>query len=426
MTMTISPNQLDLAKRLRACRAAARLTQAQVAGHLSVSRPTVAQIESGNRAVSSLELDRLAYLFGRDIRELLAPSFEEDSALSALFRASPEVASDEQLAQSFRASLRLARELTRLEERLGISRPEPPVFSPTGAAPRTRWDAIVQGDRAAEEERQRLGLGSSPIEDVAEVLESQGVRTAWISLPQDVSGLTLRGREIGVYVVANSEHAWLRRRFSCAHEYAHVLLDRDQLGLVSRARDREVFREVRANAFAASFLMPAAGVRVFMESLGKGARERGRADLFDEVSHTAVNEVREPGRHSVQIYDVVLLAHHFGVSRLAALYRLKNLGLLSQGELDELKRQEERSSGKAIAEAMEICEPDAMEMRSEFRRRSLGLALEALRRELISVRKMKELGRLLGFSERQLDVMLVEAGLAHPDDQPVEPLVPEG
>jgi Zn-dependent peptidase ImmA (M78 family)/transcriptional regulator with XRE-family HTH domain len=408
---TLTPSAQDLASRLKVCRTASGMTQAQVAERLGLSRPTVAQIEGGNRAVSSFELDRLAHLYGRDIRELLGPTFDENSALAALLRASPEVAHDQQLAESIRDSLRVARELTRLEERLGVVRPEARAFSLINPAPGSRWDAIQQGDRAAEDERQRLGLGSAPIEDVAEVLESQGVRTAWIRLPDDVSGLMLRGRDIGLYVVVNSEHPRLRRRFSYAHEYAHVLLDQDQLGLVSRAQDRAVLREVRANAFAGSFLMPAAGVRTFMESLGKGTGDRVRAELFDEVGHVAVGAVREPGSHSVQLYDIVLLAHHFGVSRLAALYRLKNLGLLSRGELDELKAQEERSSGKVLADAMGIREPNATEQRFEFRRRSLGLALEGLRRELISARKMKELGVLLGFSDEQLDVMLEEAGL---------------
>jgi hypothetical protein len=35
-------------------------------------------IEAGNRSVSSLELDRLAYLFGRDMREFVAESFQDE------------------------------------------------------------------------------------------------------------------------------------------------------------------------------------------------------------------------------------------------------------------------------------------------------------------------------------------------------------
>ncbi len=82
--------QEELGSRIRGAREACRLTQGQVAESLGVSRPTVAQIEGGNRAVSSLELDQLAHFFGRDIREFVAESFDEADSLAALFRAQPD------------------------------------------------------------------------------------------------------------------------------------------------------------------------------------------------------------------------------------------------------------------------------------------------------------------------------------------------
>ena len=56
------PDQRELGRRLRVAREAYRMTQEAVAGRLGVSRSTVAQMELGNRAVTSLELDRLATL----------------------------------------------------------------------------------------------------------------------------------------------------------------------------------------------------------------------------------------------------------------------------------------------------------------------------------------------------------------------------
>jgi Zn-dependent peptidase ImmA (M78 family) len=73
-------------------------------------------------------------------------------------------------------------------------------------------------------------------------------------------------------VVANRAHHYLRRRFSFAHEYAHVVADRDRSGLISRTSERDDLVEMRANAFAASFLMPEDGVRQFVAGLGKGSR----------------------------------------------------------------------------------------------------------------------------------------------------------
>ena len=70
------PDQRELGRRLRAAREASRLTQEAVAHRLGVSRSTVAQMELGNRAVTSLELDRLATLYARDIRDLLTDDFQ--------------------------------------------------------------------------------------------------------------------------------------------------------------------------------------------------------------------------------------------------------------------------------------------------------------------------------------------------------------
>ena len=83
------------------------------------------------------------------------------------------------------------------------------------------------------------------------------------------------------------DHRILRRRFSFAHEYAHVLLDRELKAILSHARDRSSLMEVRANAFAASFLMPAEGVRGYVNALSKGLGSRTRAATFDEEAVNA-------------------------------------------------------------------------------------------------------------------------------------------
>ena len=78
---------------------------------------------------------------------------------------------------------------------------------------------------------------------------------------------------IGVFIVVNAVMRAVRRRFSFAHEYAHALLDRDRLGTVSRTTERDDLSEVRANAFAAAFLLPAEGVRQFMTLDWQGRAE---------------------------------------------------------------------------------------------------------------------------------------------------------
>jgi Zn-dependent peptidase ImmA (M78 family)/transcriptional regulator with XRE-family HTH domain len=408
--------QEELGRRIRTARESCRLTQEQIAGHLEVSRATVVQIEAGKRSVSSLELYKLAHLFGRDLRDLLAESFSEADSLVALFRAEPDVLAQPAVADALRHCVALGREITNLERLVGVDRGTAATAAYPLPVPATRWEAIQQGERLAGEERARLGLGETALPDLAELLEAQGIRTGVVDLPEDVSGLTLNDRTIGLFVVANRTHHILRRRFSFAHEYAHVLADRDRFGLVSRTSERDNLIEVRANAFGASFLMPEAGVRQFVAGLGKGKPSRVYTDVFDEVESLDVEGRTAPGSQAVQLYDVVQLAHYFGVSRLATLYRLRNLRLITEADFDRLKALDDAGRGRQMASHFGLPEPDHAEDRKRFQHRILALALEAYRREEISRGKLAELTSMLGPNRESVDSLIADAGLD--DDSP--------
>ncbi len=411
----------ELARRLREAREASSLTQDEVARHLGVSRPAVAQLEAGNRAVSSLELDRLSHLYGRDIRDFLAGEFRPEESVVALFRANS--AAEETVLAAVRRCSVLAREIAGLEELLGLDRSQAGVPSYAAVSPRTRWQAIEQGMRTAADERRRLGLGDRPVGDVVGLLEDQGVRTAMIDLPDDISGLTLMQPGLSLLVVANRQHHLLRRRFSWIHEYAHVVLDRSLRGILSRLSEREALPEVRANSFAACFLMPEEGVRSFLAEMGKGQPSRVRLEVFDGDGVVPVEGRSEAGSQKLQLHDVVRLADHFGVSRTAALYRLRNLQILNQDEASSLLAAEQAGRGRSLARLLGLPEPDHDAARDEFRSRFLGLALEAFRREKISTGKLRELSHLVEVSAEELDRFLDESGVS---DVPGDVLLPEG
>jgi Zn-dependent peptidase ImmA (M78 family)/DNA-binding XRE family transcriptional regulator len=402
-------DQQELARRLKAAREASHLTQDDVAAHLGMSRSTIAQMELGNRAVTSLELDKLAYLYGRDIRAFLADEFRPEDALVAVFRRHPDMARDDQVLAAVRHSLAAGREITSLERLLGVDVALTALPAYSFKAPGTKWEAIQQAERIAAEERRRLGLGDAPLPSVAELLEGQGVRTAKADLPQDVSGLTVADPDVGVLVVVNRAHVPWRQRFSFAHEYCHVLLDRDEKGTISRTSQRDTLPEVRANAFAAAFLMPPGGVIGFLHALAKGKASRLKAEVFDEEAALKAEARPAPGSQGIQLYDVVLLAHHFGVSRTAALYRLKNLKLLNETEFADLEIQEEAGRGKQIAQTLGLAEPQ--EDGDGIRARIVALALEAYRREEITRRKLDELAALAGLDASALEDLLGQAAL---------------
>jgi hypothetical protein len=225
---------------------------------------------------------------------------------------------------------------------------------------------------------------------------------------------------LSLLVVANRRHHLLRRRFSWIHEYAHVVLDRSLRGTLSRLSDREALSEVRANAFAAYFLMPEEGVRSSLAEMGKGQPGRVRLEVFDGAGVVPAEGRAEAGSQKLQLHDVVLLADHFGVSRTAALYRLRNLQLLSQEEMGSLLADEQEGRGRSLSWLLGLPEPDHEAARDEFRSRFLGLALEAFRREKISTGKLRELAGLVEVSAEELDRFL--DGI----ESPADVLLPEG
>jgi Zn-dependent peptidase ImmA (M78 family)/transcriptional regulator with XRE-family HTH domain len=404
--------QEELGRRIRSAREGCGLTQEQLGEMVGLSRLAVGQIEGGNRSVSSIELDRIAHAVARDIKSFLSEDFVEQDPLAALFRSEAALAEQAELRRALQDSLALGREMTNLERLLGVDRAQLRTASYELPAAKSKWDAIQQGQRVASDERQRLGLAFAPVGDLVEILESQGIRTGMVSLPDNISGLTLWDSKIGIFVVTNRGHSALRRRFSFAHEYAHVVLDRDRAGAISRAEDRADLLEVRANAFAAEFMMPAEGVRQFIQALGKGGASRTQVALFDETDVVQIEQRTAPGTQDIQLHDLVLLAHHFGVSRISALYRFRNLRLVDEREFLHLKQQEDTGAAKAMADflAADVAVKER-DSRDEFRRRFLGLALEAIRREEITESKFSELAAMLGLQRQDVRRVFASAGI---------------
>jgi Zn-dependent peptidase ImmA (M78 family) len=222
-------------------------------------------------------------------------------------------------------------------------------------------------------------------------------------------------------IVINQKHHQLRRRFSWIHEYAHVLLDRSLRGTISLATRRDDLSEMRANSFAASFLMPEEGVRSTLADLGRSPISRERFEIFDENEAISAEVRPEPGSRGLALYEVVLLAHHFQASRTAALYRLFNLRLISAAERDDLLARENAGQGKKIEDLLDLPQPDHTTAREGFRLRFLGLAMEAYRREKITPAKLFELGLLVGYRRQTLEAILSSAGLDEDDDDPLVP-----
>lgn len=402
----MSISKVELGQRIRTAREACQLTQEDVAKRLDISRATMTQIEHGNRGVSSLELEKLAFIFGRDIREFVAESFRDEDILTALFRAQPEVVSNPEVVERLRECVKMGRELSNLESLVGIERNASSLVSYRLPAPKTKVEAIQQGERVASSERQRLGLGLLPIPDLIELLEHQGIRTGVVDLPEDVSGLSFNDAKDGFFVVVNRGHLELRRRFSFAHEYAHLLIDSDRFSTVSKASDHDNLIEVRANSFAARFLLPDEAMEKFISGMGKGKPSRTKLQVFDENTAQVAEGRAIPNSQDIQIYDVVMLAHQFDVSVQSAIYCLRNQRLITDTEMSTLLREDTDGIRETAQRLLGLKVPTVGDHQDDFQRRFLGLALDAYRRELISIGKLRELARLMKAPMEELEELI--------------------
>lgn len=392
-------DELELGNRLKFARESIQMTQEAVAKELGLNRSAISQIETGERAITSLELDRLSSLYGKDIRDFFKTSFVEGDALAALFRANPDVIRNTSVRSSLRFCLSIFREQSNLESLLDIDRTFPAAAYPVHA-PNKKTEAIRQGERTAEEERKRLSLGIAPIGNLPELLDKEGIHIQEVEMDDDVSGFTMNDKSIGPFIVINASHANTRKRYSYSHEYAHVLMDRHTLNTVSRTSDHANLIEVRANSFAAAFLLPEGGVRQFLATLGKDKVARTRAEVFDGISSVPV-EFRTSAEARIKLYDVLQLAHYFGVSKVAVLFRLLNLRLINQAEHKDLVSQD-TEIGPALLRLLGLKESREGAPREDTMTRFLALALEALRREEISMSKFRELAEMAGLDKQEI------------------------
>lgn len=414
--MTLDPTTLG--RRLREARENRRLTQDEAAQGIGVSRTALVHIESGKRSLSTLELAKLANLYHRSPADFfaedgLAAERREDPLL-IIHRLPIELTNDPKVTDQVTRCVELCSIGADLEETLGVGVPNDlPVYETK--APARPAEATRQGERIADDERRRLGLGHGPIADMADLISTQGIWASGVrGLPDEMSGIFLQHASFGLAILVNYDHPRCRKRFSYAHEYAHALIDRKttSAAVSSKANSRE-FIERRANAFAAAFLLPAEGVRWFLDYLNKGGPSRRHRITSTSVGDEPIEaeERSIPGSQHITYQDVAALAHYFDVSYPAAVYRLNDLKHISDEEKSRLIDRAAIGSRPlgptkgANDKRRAKRKPDR-----DFTSQIVRLAIEAYRREQVSQGWLRDLSGKLNMSAEDL-VELAEAAV---------------
>jgi Zn-dependent peptidase ImmA (M78 family)/DNA-binding XRE family transcriptional regulator len=346
----------ELGRRLRRARLAAGLSQAQVAEALGTPRPAVSRIESGRRSVRSVELAKLSRLYGKPAALFLLEP-EGAPALRYFRSTAPARDSDREVIDQ---AADWCHYYAWLEQAaFGEQRYEFPTY------PVPRGRAIDQGEHLARQERRRLGLGGvASVPSVVAVLEHEGVKVSIRSFPagSQVSGCYFFSTAVGPCVLVNRNDPPSRRRFTAAHEYSHFLVEQDGIeGEVCAPPRRYEFTEMRANAFAAAFLLPPGGVVTWLQDLGL-----------------------QPGEVAAE--HAVHLMYHFGVSYQAVLWRLLNLGWIAHDQRERLTAVAPGTAGRALGYGPG--EPGDTESEPD---RFRTVAVEAWRAGEISLGKLAEL-----------------------------------
>ncbi len=393
----------DIGSILQRARTSRGLTQADIAPQLGVSRATIAHIETGRRSLKAEDLRRLAAFYGCSPSELLPSATDEQEvdSVAELFRSHPDLAED-QGPGSFASACATARALTDLEVRLEIDAIAHSLPSYRVEHASTPWQAARQGYRIAEDERRRQALGEGPIRFVDELLMTSGVRSAKATLPAGILSVSIAEPDHGLLVVVEKSLGLEHRRFRYAHGLAHFLFDTEAPWRVCKSGGAPDLPEVRADAFASALLIPQYGLRQYVETLGKETLGRAGPTVLSVFSEgDGRNEAGESrrvdgrqrrGRHPITLSDVQRTAHYYGTSPSVAAHRLRNLRLLTDRELDQLKTMLRSETKRSIEGelALEVHEMDSLCSRLA------ALAASALHRGNIDTPRFNELADLAG------------------------------
>jgi len=301
-----------IGQRLRQAREFLGLTQSEAAQQLGITREYLSQLETGHRRVPLRLLAKMAELYGYPESWFLGFS-EPTGSFQLLLRAAKRTHLNRDMRRQLVKFVSLCEEIAKLRQILNQPAPELPTY------PVTPERLEEQARRTAAAERERLGLGDRPVPDLADVLEAQGIAVIRLPLPEGTSGAMAYEQGKGGFILVNANEPPYRQLWTIAHEYAHLLKDRErgfQLPeLVKEANgengdEKRQFAERFAHRFAAHFLMPEEMMRNLVLSCGG----------------------------SLDFWALIHLRRILGVSYPALLFRLRELGYLTAEEVTQLQR----------------------------------------------------------------------------------------
>jgi Zn-dependent peptidase ImmA (M78 family)/DNA-binding XRE family transcriptional regulator len=292
----------DIGTRIRDLREAAQLRASDLAEKAGLDPTALSKIENGRRSVKTVELARIAMALNVSPLALLEP----ESLLARLPIAARKAGSSIAMGEAYNRLVSLS-ELHVVLADGGI--PTSPNLAGVPSIVDLPW--LEGAESLAEWARTKLSIPPSGDERFGALVDSIETVLGLDVLIEPYQGDALSGAAITdpsfPLLFVNSSHAIPRALFTLAHELGHVLARHDGGGMTL---DRELAGSTEderlANAFAASFLMPADEIKGAIEAFGRGG------------------------------LTLVVLSHRLGVSFESLIYRLHNLREINAEGRDKL------------------------------------------------------------------------------------------
>lgn len=299
----------NIGQRIRTARERRNVLQTQLAEALGwKNAQTVSDIEHGKRELKAWELFKIARFLHIEPTLLISQDDTRDEIPMVLWREKP-VKDEKLLAAKF---ISQCETYTWLESLVFNTENGPLKLDDL---PKVKIDLDFfepsHAYQLAEKIRSNFVLGDFPASQLINVLEERYNIKFIIDNSTDVTAACTRSDNRS-FILLNGNNPSTRLFFSIAHELFHLITwDKDLLKLVENNTKYHKKNESLANAFAGGLLIP-------------------REKIISEISKF---------NNPIKLPELIVLSEQFQVSREAFLYRLLNIGIISEAELKEMIKQ---------------------------------------------------------------------------------------
>lgn len=157
----------------------------------------------------------------------------------------------------------------------------------------------------------KLEIGLAEPVNIKHALRKLSIITMYRPLSDKAYGISVKSANGRMFILTNSNSTRGRQHFTIAHEFFHLFYDESPKPHVCNADGNDV-SEKNANRFASVLLLPREGVLKAVPEEELKSRSLSLATLFR-------------------------IEQYFQVSRQTALYRLKDLNLISEAQLEDFR-----------------------------------------------------------------------------------------